>query len=66
MEVLLPKLTDPGVGMSLAGEGVVLRVEPSDSRGTKTSEAGFAASVHFYPEATELALSRLNRFEPVV
>lgn len=60
LEVLLPKLADPGVGMSLAGEGVVLRVEPRRSRSTKISDAGFAASVHFYPEATESALSHLE------
>jgi len=57
LDILLPKLGDPGVGMSLAGEGVVLRVEP---QGTGTSRGGFAASVQFYPEAAASAFSRLE------
>jgi len=60
LEVLLPKLEHPGFGMSLAGEGVVLRVEPRGSHGEGTSEGGFAASVQFYPEAAASALSRLE------
>jgi len=60
MEVLLPKLENPGVGMILAGEGEVLRVEPRGTRGVATIGGGFAASVHFYPEATVSALSRLE------
>ncbi len=66
LEVLLPKMVDPGVGMSLAGEGVVLRVEPHGSQGTGTNERGFAASVHFYPESTASALSSLDNFGSVV
>jgi hypothetical protein len=66
LEVLLPKLEDPGIGMSLAGEGVVVRVEPSGSQGAGTSESGFAASVHFYPETSASALSDLDNFGPVV
>ena len=62
MEVLLPKLTDPGVGMPLAWRRRSPSRRAHDSRGTKTSEAGFAASVQFYPEATESALSHLKRF----
>ncbi len=57
LDILIPKLEDPGFGMSLAGEGVVLRVEP---QGAGTSEAGFAASVQFYPEETASVLSRLE------
>src|SRR5450631_3809206 len=60
MEIVLPKLADNGPGMHLTGEGVVLRV---DCRGTKangTTECGFDASVHFYPEPTESVLSRLK------
>jgi hypothetical protein len=66
VEVLLPKMEDSSVGMSLAGEGVVLRVEPSGSQGAGTSERGFAASVHFYPESMASALSHLDSFGPVV
>ena len=66
LEVLLPKLADRGVGMCLAGEGVVIRVEPSGSQGAGTSERGFAASVHFYPESTASALSHLESFGQVV
>jgi hypothetical protein len=57
LDVLLPKLEDPGFGMSLAGEGVVLRVE---AQGAGISKAGFAASVNFYPEASASVLSRLE------
>ena len=60
LDILLPKLEDPGFGMSLAGEGVVLRVEPRGAQGTGLSKAGFAASVQFYPEETASVLSRLE------
>ncbi len=60
LDILIPKLEDPGFGMSLAGEGVVLRVEPHGPEGTGTSETGFAASVQFYPEETASVLSRLE------
>lgn len=60
LDILLPKLDEPGFGMSLAGEGVVLRVEPHGSQGAGTSKAGFAASVQFYPEASASVLSRLE------
>jgi hypothetical protein len=63
LDILLPKLEDPGFGMSLAGEGVVLRVEPHGSKGAGTGKAGFAASVQFYPEETASVLSRLETFE---
>jgi hypothetical protein len=66
MDILLPKLEAPGFGMSLAGEGIVLRVEPSGSESGGTNEPGFAASVQFYPETTESALSHLETFGRVV
>lgn len=43
LEVLLPRMEDPGVGVSLAGEGEVLRDEPNSSRRTETSGAGLIA-----------------------
>ena len=60
LDILLPKLDDPGFGMSLAGEGVVLRVEPHGPKSADAGEAGFAASVQFYPEETASVLSRLE------
>jgi hypothetical protein len=66
LEVLLPKLEFPGVGMFMAGEGVVLRVESSGSQGASPSERGFAASMHFYPEATASALSNLKASGQIV
>jgi hypothetical protein len=66
MDILLPKLEAPGFGMSLAGEGIVLRVEPGRSESAGTSEPGFAASVQFYPETTGSALSHLETFGRVV
>jgi len=60
LDILLPKLEDPGFGMSLAGEGVVLRVEPHGHPGAGAGESGFAASMQFYPEETASVLSRLE------
>ena len=56
----------PAFGMSLAGEGVVLRVEPHGSRGADISQGGFAASVQFYPEASASVLSHLETSGQVV
>jgi hypothetical protein len=66
MDILLPKLEAPGFGMSLAGEGMVLRVESSGSERGSTNEPGFAASVQFYPETAESTLSHLETFGRVV
>jgi hypothetical protein len=60
LDILIPKLEDPGFGMSLVGEGVVLRVESQGPEGAGASEAGFAASVQFYPDETASVLSRLE------
>jgi len=59
MEIVLPKMADTGFGMRLHGEGVVHRSEPRGSKGAGSSDEGFAASVHFYPEATAWVLSHL-------
>lgn len=66
LEILLPKLTGPGARICLTGEGVVFRVEPRGSHGTETSKAGFAASVQFYPEAMDSALSHMETSERAV
>jgi hypothetical protein len=58
MEILLPTLTEKGSGMQLTGEGMVLRCEHSDSG--DSPNAGFAASVQFYPETSGVVLSRLK------
>lgn len=58
MDILLPKLSDAGNGMHMTGEGVVLRVEPSGNNDAGAKVGGFAASVQFYPEKTELVLER--------
>jgi hypothetical protein len=56
MDILLPKMMEPGPGMHLSGEGIVVRAE--SRRGA--SECGFAAEVQFYPETPEVFLSQLN------
>jgi len=66
LDILLPKLKDPGFGMSLAGEGVVLRVEPHGANNAGAAESGFAASVQFYPEPAEVVLSHLKSSELLV
>lgn len=60
MEIMLPTLTDTGCGMHLQGEGVVLRREPGGFEGADSRQAGFAASVQFYPETTAMVLSHLE------
>ena len=66
MEIVLPKLGDPGPGMHLSGEGIVLRSELSSAGGAAASAGGFAASVQFYPEATTSALSQMGTSERVM
>lgn len=60
LDILLPKPEDPGYGMSLAGEDLVLRADPHGSQGVGLNAAGFAASVHFSPEETASTLSLLE------
>jgi hypothetical protein len=55
IEITLPKLLNPGPGMHLHGEGVVLRCE----RGT-TARRGFAASAQLYPQSADAMLSQLK------
>lgn len=54
LEIFPSKLPDARLGMHMIGDGVVIRVEPGD-----TTQGGFAASVHFYPEQSELVSSHL-------
>ena len=65
MDIMLPNRSgSPGV--HLTGEGVVLRVEPVNTRTTGTSESGFAVSVQFYLQSAESVLSHLKRSERVM
>lgn len=59
-DILLPKLVDPGNGMHLTGDGVVLRVDPQDAEGIIPTQSGFAASMQFYPEKPEVVLKHMN------
>ena len=59
-DILLPKLVDPGNGMHLTGDGVVLRVDPQDATGSEANQGGFAASVQFYPEKSDAVLTHLK------
>lgn len=60
MEIVLPKLADAGPGMHLTGEGVVLRCELDSTKGAASVGRGFAASVQFYPDATESVLQHFK------
>jgi hypothetical protein len=60
MDILLPKLTQAGNGMHITGEGVVIRVEPGTGKDSGATDAGFAASLQFYPERSELVLEHLK------
>jgi hypothetical protein len=60
MDIMLPNLAHGGPGIHLTGEGVVLRVDPRGAKASGTNEGGFAASVQFYPEPSELVLSHLK------
>lgn len=55
IEIVLPKLANASPGMHLEGEGIILRCESGDA-----TKFGFAASAHFYPEATDAVLSQLR------
>jgi hypothetical protein len=61
VDVMLPRLKNGNAGMHLYGEGSVLRVEPKGHTSTKPARPGFAASVQFFPQPSELALLRVNR-----
>ena len=56
MEIVLPKLTVPGFGMHLQGEGVVLRVVAPDVKSGAAAVGGFAASMQFHTDSTESVL----------
>jgi hypothetical protein len=56
MDVALPKLALSRPTMHLAGEGVVLRVEPTDLAAADSAKGGFAASALFCPGTTEIVL----------
>ena len=62
MDIMLPNLSG-GPGVHLTGEGLVLRVEPSDAKTTRGSESGFAVSVQFYLQSSESVLTHLKRSE---
>jgi hypothetical protein len=66
LDVLLPNREDFAPGMRLYGEGKVIRCEPNGNKDTGTREGGFAASVQFYPEPSEVALLHLERSEQIV
>jgi hypothetical protein len=60
VDIMLPKLIDPGSGMHLTGDGLVVRVDPPDERSSNPSEGGFAASIRFFPEKSDLLLKRMK------
>jgi hypothetical protein len=60
VEIVLPRLVDAGPGMRLTGEGIVLRREADSAKGISATGGGFAATMQFYPEATESVLSHLK------
>lgn len=66
LDVSLPSLVDAGSGMHLYGEGVVLRGEPNGANDAGATESGFAASVQFYPEPSDVVLSQLKSSELLV
>ena len=65
MDIMLPNLSR-GPGVHLTGEGVVLRVEPPNTKTKGASESGFAVSVQFYLQSPESVLSHLKRSERVM
>jgi hypothetical protein len=67
MDIMLPKLANDGLGMHLTGEGIVVRIEPRGTNDESYVQGGFAASVQFYPEASEeLVLSHIKTSGRVV
>ena len=66
VDILLPKLASDGMGMHLMGEGIVVRIEPRSTNEESLVLGGFAASVQFYPEASELVLTHIKTSGRVV
>lgn len=66
VDIPLPKLANDGLGMHLMGEGVVVRIEPRNANDESLVQGGFAASVQFYPEASELVLTHIKTTGRVV
>jgi hypothetical protein len=66
MDILLPRLANDGLGMHLMGEGIVVRIEPRNAKDESLVQGGFAASVQFYPEASELVLTHIKTSGRVV
>ena len=60
MDIMLPNLAPSGPGLHLTAEGVVLRVDQRGAKCAGTNGGGFAASVQFYPEPSESALSHIR------
>jgi hypothetical protein len=66
VDILLPKLANDGLGMHLMGEGIVVRIEHYGASDESYFRGGFAASVQFYPEPSEMVLTRLKTSGRVV
>ena len=66
LDIMLPNSMGGEIGPHLAGEGVVLRVEPDHTRASGTRESGFAVSVQFYVQSSESVLSTLMRSKRVM
>lgn len=60
MDIMLPRLGNEGPGMHLTGEGIVVRVEPCGTKDQSKAQGGFAASMQFYPDETEIVISHFK------
>ncbi|HTW79579.1 MAG TPA: hypothetical protein VME23_08575, partial [Terracidiphilus sp.] len=66
MTVFLPP-PDGGIhGVTLQGEGIVLRVERSGGGPEDSAITGFAAAVEFYPEQRTTSKAELQSLESVL
>lgn len=66
MTILLPPPDGGTYGVTLQGEGIVLRVETA-SKGVKDPEiTGFAAAVEFCPEQRSASRAELRSLESVL
>lgn len=65
MEIHLPKISSPEPGMHLTGEGIVLRVEQDPNSKQHAGGGGFASSIQFYPESSEVHFPNVSVNERV-
>lgn len=66
MAVFLPPPDGGTYGVTLQGEGIVLRVDRASERLQESGITGFAAAVEFYPEQRSTSKAESQSLESVL